>query len=196
MASITSVCFAMALLIVACEAKPNAKFDLKIPDECKGKGFCNIKPEGYDDIQDLIDSLLTPTFLATNMGDRIGEPEHFEELSPKEDWHNCPYKKTIESSPYAYSHSDDTEADIIVQSKLFRQPIESITCAHDKISKEDRNASTECFQHLDLKSFNMKSTCETSYAARSIIVLDKKTGQLMKKPYVIPCCCTCKIERP
>ncbi|KAJ8727359.1 hypothetical protein PYW07_001478 [Mythimna separata] len=194
MASFTSICFAMMLLVVASEAAPK-KFNLKIPDECKGKGFCSVKPEGYDEMQDMIDSLLSPTFIAKNMDDRLGEPVTSEELSPKSDWHNCPYRRTVHEAPYTYRESEDADADYIIQSKFFRQPIETITCAEDIIVRDAKNNSTQCFQHLLLNKFDMVSTCRTSKAERTLLVYDFDTKKPVKKTYNIDCCCTCHVAR-
>ncbi|XP_021187694.3 uncharacterized protein LOC110374347 isoform X1 [Helicoverpa armigera] len=184
--------FALAVLVASSYAAPNHEpIPLKIPDECKGKGFCPIKPEGYDAMEKFITHLLTDKFIAQSMGDRNGIAVSKEELSPEEDWHNCPYRKTVQSM-YTYSLSNETnDFDYIIQHKLLTQPIEIVTCATEKIKP---GSSEECFQDIGLSSFKMKSMCQTTTSKRSLLVYDYKTGQIKKKPFDVPCCCSCVVS--
>ncbi|KAF9411826.1 hypothetical protein HW555_009481 [Spodoptera exigua] len=167
---------------------------LKIPEECKGKGFCAIKPEGYDEMQDLVKKLLDTQFIAQNLGDRIGDDIEIgtTELSPESDWHNCPYRKKRETM-YLYNHGNDTKsADYIIQNDLIQQPVDIVSCANDVI--ETGSDKEQCFQHLGLSSFNLKSQCETSNTLRNYFVLDVISKQIVIKTYEVPCCCSCKIS--
>lgn len=188
MASSKIVFFAVTLLVAACCAKLSEnKISIKIPDECKKNGFCSVKPEGYDELEDRINELLPPD-LIKSFADRIGQDTKTE-LSAESDWHNCPYIKKVDSS-YIYNYNNLTKHDLIIQTKFFNQPIESITCAYDKIE----SGGQECFQHLKLNQFNMESSCQTSTSKRSLLVYDFETDSIVQKDYNVPCCCTCQIS--
>ncbi|CAH0605617.1 unnamed protein product [Chrysodeixis includens] len=190
MASIKRVLFAVALLVIAGSAKPNGEpIQLKIPEACNKEGFCSIKPEGYDKLEEKINRLLTP-HLIKSFSDRIGQTAE-PELSPEEDWHNCPYIKVLDSSyTFSYGNGNETDTDIIIQTKLLSQPIETVKCAYEKIER----GTQECFNHLQLHTLNMKSSCETSTVKRSLLVYDEKADILKQKVYDIPCCCTCVVR--
>ncbi|CAH1646946.1 unnamed protein product [Spodoptera littoralis] len=193
MATLQSL-FALMVLVTICSAAPK-KPTLKIPEECKGKGFCSIKPEGYDEMQAEVNKLLNNQFIAQNFADRIGDDVEMGtvEISPESDWHNCPTRKKREPM-YAYSHPNDTEsADYIIQNDMIQQPVDIVSCANDLISKEN-SEKEECFQHFGLSSFNYKSKCETSYTFRNYFVYDYNKKQIVIKSYEVPCCCTCKIS--
>ncbi|XP_035438287.1 uncharacterized protein LOC118268113 [Spodoptera frugiperda] len=183
----------LMVLVAICSAAPK-KPTLKIPDECKGGGFCPIKPEGYDEMQDTINKLLNSKFFAQNMGDRIGAngTEMTEEFSSKDDWHNCPYVKKTEKM-YMYIHSNDsTSGDYLIQNDMLNQPVDSVTCLYNVIEKE-RSENEQCFHHFGLNSFNLKSKCELSETYKNFFVYDTNTNQIVIKTLPVPCCCTCKI---
>ncbi|CAH0605616.1 unnamed protein product [Chrysodeixis includens] len=183
------VLIAIVLLVEISWAKPNGnKVDIKIPKECDKDGFCSIKPEGYDALEEQINSLLSPHLISA-FSDRIGGGPTAE-LSPESDWHNCPYVRKLDSS-YTFLYENLTKTDLIIQTKLLSQTIESISCAEEKIASDGQ----QCFQHLGLGAFNMKSTCKTSTAKRTLLAFDVDAGKLIQKDFDIPCCCTCSITR-
>ncbi|XP_026737553.1 uncharacterized protein LOC113500851 [Trichoplusia ni] len=190
MASFKRVSFAVTLLVIVFCAEANGSvMKLKIPEACHKEGFCSIKPEGYDKLEEKINRLLTPP-LVKSFSDRIGQnPEP--ELSPEEDWHNCPYIKVLDSSyTFSYEMGNRTDTDIIIQTKLLSQPIETVKCAYEKINR----GTQECFKHLQLHTYNMMSSCETSTVKRSLLIYDEKADMIKLKEYDIPCCCTCVVR--
>ncbi|XP_026737554.1 uncharacterized protein LOC113500852 [Trichoplusia ni] len=181
------ILIAIVLLVEISWAKPNGnKIDIKIPKECDKDGFCSVKPEGYDKLEEKINSLLTP-HLISSFADRMGQ-EPTTELSPQSDWHNCPYVRKLDSS-YTFLYENLTKTDYIIQTKLLSQTIETVTCAYEKID----SGTQQCFQHLGLGAFNMQSTCKTSTAKRSLLIYDDTAHMIVQKDFNVPCCCTCSI---
>ncbi|XP_022825730.1 uncharacterized protein LOC111355862 isoform X2 [Spodoptera litura] len=105
MATLQSL-FALMVLVTVCSAAPK-KPTLKIPEECKGKGFCSIKPEGYDEMQDEVKKLLNNQFIARE-----------------------------QMYIFSHSN-DTQSADYIIQNDMIQQPVDIVSCANDLISTEN-----------------------------------------------------------
>ncbi|CAH0605602.1 unnamed protein product [Chrysodeixis includens] len=176
---------ALALFVALSAAVPRRKLSVKIPKECKNSQFCTIRPEGYDKIERMINSLLLPDMI-DNMEHRNG-PTIIERPETVAD--NCPSIKRTESY-YFVRNKNDTNVDIIVQTSRLRQSLEVVKCETGKIRG---GKDQQCFQSLGLNSFNMKFNCEETIATRSLLVYDPVVNKLKEKSYPISVCCSCKI---
>ncbi|KAJ8727365.1 hypothetical protein PYW07_001484 [Mythimna separata] len=185
MAPFTFVLLA-ASLYAACSAAPQeTKFGITLPKECKGKGFCSIKPEGYDEIEAKINDLLPDNLI--ELGSRTG----YDYLPSYDDDDNCPSVRTVQSV-YAFQQSLDTDVDIIVQTKLFPQLLASVSCNFKEISKKGTN--TQCFSGLHLNAF-LNFSCQETKASRTLLVYDPQVHQLKMKTYEISVCCSCRVSK-
>ncbi|KAJ8733503.1 hypothetical protein PYW08_001801 [Mythimna loreyi] len=188
MASFTFVLLAVSLLTICSAAPQEPKYGITLPEECKGKGFCSIKPKGYDEIEARIKELLPANLI--ELGSRTG----FNPIPPQpEDDDNCPSEVTVESV-YAYEDPLDKRVDIIVQSGLFPQQLAKVNCKYSQSQIENlKNRKSDCFRNLGLSAF-VNFSCQESMAMRTLVIYDLKEDRLKTKNYPIPVCCSCRIS--
>ncbi|CAB3226567.1 unnamed protein product [Arctia plantaginis] len=194
MAVLKSVFLMVTLFLATSCAAPTSDTEevLKTPPECVGQRVCSTRPEGYDLLEEKINSLL-PEVLLKDYADRNGPETRLEppKLSPKSDWHNCPYETKTEPWYVYYRGENNTKTEIIVQTKLFQQHVESVVCAYKHI---DADSHVQCFQDLGVSdAFGMRSSCVTTTATRTLYVFDVEKNVVIQKPFEVPACCKCRV---
>ncbi|XP_022825546.1 uncharacterized protein LOC111355730 [Spodoptera litura] len=157
-----------------------ASLDIDVPEECKGQGFCAVRPQGYDAIEKRLNDIL-PRHNMIDFHTRSSES-----TNPDENADNCPSIVTTKSV-YIYGHNPE-EVDIIVQTKLIPQQITEVKCAYDQMENGD-----ECFANLGLSNLGMKSSCQEHIAERSLLVYDPRIDKVKMKNYNITVCCSCHV---
>ncbi|CAB3226566.1 unnamed protein product [Arctia plantaginis] len=190
-----SVLCAMALFLsTSCDASvKDADSIIKIPDECKGQHLCTIKPEGYHHLEAKIESWL-PKYLVKNavnvtkmdLQPRIGEIEKHS--------HNC--QEEMEQGftyTYFYNESNLSNYEILVQNEKFIQNIEVVKCR--KLQPPlSADSNEQCFQHLGIKTNDLKSICQTIWATRPFFVFNKNRTGIIEKLLRIPVTCSCMVS--
>ncbi|XP_035438734.1 uncharacterized protein LOC118268376 [Spodoptera frugiperda] len=153
--------------------------DIEVPEECKGQGFCSVRPRGYDAIEEKLNSILPQHII-----DLHTRSSDLSDFYPDDVADNCPSTITTQSV-YMYDHDSD-EADIIVQTKLIPQQITEVKCDRQQMGNGD-----QCFMKMALNG--VKTSCREQMAERTLLVYDRRIDKIRMKSYNISVCCSCHI---
>ncbi|XP_075972051.1 uncharacterized protein LOC142973902 [Anticarsia gemmatalis] len=159
---------------------------LTLPEECQGKEFCHIKPDGYTELEDLMNSKL-PSHLIQRSGDKTDDSlDGLEVLSDESDWHNCRYTTTKKVWYLRVKKNSVTQ--IIIQTKLLRQEVVEVKC------EPKRNARWPCFEDL-LKNLQfLKSSCVTGESSHTLYFWDMDKEEVVAETVQKPSSCSCMVS--
>ncbi|CAB3226561.1 unnamed protein product [Arctia plantaginis] len=202
MVQLNIIVFVTLMLLATSSSKPSdLDTVIRVPEPCRGMQYCPYKPEGYELFEDKMD-IVFRQFLKVNStrftrSIRTEEKEIFPDeylpsiLSPKSDWHNCPYEtKRVRLYLADYLDEDKVEVALIVQTKEVQQVFDIVTCAKKYIPDGDE----QCFQDLSIAKSGLKSACEETYAQRNVYVYNLKDRKIDVKYLSFPVACTCNVS--
>lgn len=165
---------------------------LSLPDECKDQRYCSIKPAGFEYMEDNIKSAL-PEFLSNSDEDEYNDDNVPENLTPvlssQEYGQNCPYVIQRQQI-YFYQIGRSNKSHIIVQTKNFKQYVETVQCLYSKINMD---SEVQCLEGVGLSHFNMKSSCVTLTARRELYVYDSDNSRIIRMYFEFPASCSCLV---
>ncbi|KAJ8733496.1 hypothetical protein PYW08_001794 [Mythimna loreyi] len=158
----------------------NRRGTVDIPDKCKDKNFCTVKPDDYP--QELFNKLFKgkfkeppfqPTYVMT--ADRQGDPDEMDD---------CETTITYEPLYQVKANDDDWRTVVQAPEENYVQLVRLEAC---------NRVGSSCFTDFRLP-LGLETLCTQRYAVWEFLVHDGKNGT-ERVTVDLPVCCSCRYKR-
>ncbi|CAB3226563.1 unnamed protein product [Arctia plantaginis] len=176
-------------------AFPTKDSEIIIPDECKGQRLCGTKPEGYEHLEKKINGSL-PDLPAKDHDDKeVGTGVQKQRRSIDVGKQNC-FDEVKQDLLYNYMAKDsvdsmDSNFELIATCPELRRFIQIVKCGQLQ-SPLSNDSNEQCFQNLLIQAFDLKSSCETIIARRTLNFYNEDKTKMYSRVFHIPVACSCE----